>query len=310
VLQRGNNTIQHRRFSELFYYLRPNDILVFNDTAVLPSRLWGILEQGGQVEVTLITNISSDVWKAMIRPAERLRHGGRIFFKGGRLAAKIIKSSLAGMFVIEFSKAPRTIKEELIKIATPNIPFYLKRNVSLREYQTVYARHAGSTQCPTAGLHFQKPVLQALARQGVQIGFITLHIGGSILPLTVDDYKDFSVAKEFFIVSGVIKKKIERARACGGRVIAVGTSVMRALETAATGGGTIVAKRGWTNLTITPHHRFRVADGLLTNFHLPASGHLLLTASFGGIRPVLTAYRQAISRRYNFLDFGDAMLMI
>ncbi len=310
VLSRADQVIRHCRFSDLPSFLRPHDLLVFNDSAVIPARVWGLRESGGQVEVTLITRIGASRWQALIRPSQRPLAGERIFFAQTSLEARVTEQLRAEIFLVRFSGNEERVKSYLDAHAQVNAPFYLSRLLSVREYQTAFARFPGSTQCPTAGLHFRRPFLRGCLCRGIALGSVTLHIGGSILPLRVASYERFRVEKEFFRVSAALQKKISQARAHGGRVIAVGTSVLRALESASCGRGMVRAQSGWTGLTIKPPYASRVADGLLTNLHLPSSSHLLLTAAFAGTRPVVRAYRDAVRRRYKFLDFGDAMLMI
>jgi len=257
-----------------------------------------------------VSEIGPGLWEAIIRPDGRLRKDTRLLFKGGLIARLIKKTSYDG-WALRFSPAGTGRLFDLLeRSADVNAPFYIRRKVSLGEYQTTYARVPGSTQCPTAGLHFTKSLLKRIRGSGIDIGFITLHIGGSVLPMTVKDYRGFQMYRERFEVTPAIREKVMRAKGAGRRVIAVGTTVVRALESAADGKGRLRATRGWTGLTITPAHVFKVIDGILTNFHLPFSSHLLLTCAFGGTERVLPAYEHAVRRRYRFLDFGDAMLIV
>ena len=311
VLSRTDGKIQHGCFSDLIDHLEEGDLLVLNNTAVLPTRIWGIFECGGQTEVTLVNRIKHDCWESMVRPDDGIKKNTYIFFKNNKIAAKVIRKTSYNGWLLKFviKKWHASIEDFFQNFAEVNAPFYIRRRVPLTEYQTVYARVPGSTQCPTAGLHFTKEYLVELGKKGVKTAFITLHIGGSVLPLTVKNYDDFRMYKECFSINRETKEKILHTKRIGKRVVAVGTTVMRALETAAYKNGAIEERKGWTNLTIKNGYRFKIVDAFLTNFHLPSSSHLLLTSAFCGIENVMHAYHEAIVKKYRFLDFGDAMLI-
>lgn len=310
VLSRKDDRIIHRNFVDLPEYLNEGDALALNDTAVIPARMWGSLDVGGQVEVTLVTKIKNETWEALVRPDIRLKAGRRIFFKKYGLNARIIKKTEYDGWALKFNNTGKRFENMLRELAEVNIPFYIRRTVGIKEYQNVYAKVPGSTQCPTAGLHFTAEMLEKIKAKGVDIVFITLHIGGSVLPLIARDFKDVTVHKEYFEISGKARDKINAVKRSGGRVVAVGTTVVRALESAADNQGIVHAGKRWTDLTIKSDYRFKVTDCFLTNFHLPGSSHLLMTSAFGGMAKVLSGYKEAVKKQYKFLDFGDAMLII
>lgn len=310
VLFRKNSSLVHTCFDNFVDYLKKGDLLVLNDTAVLPTRMWGVCDKGGQVEVTLVSRITDNVWEAFVRPDDFVRANSRVFFGDKKLSAKLIGNTGYEGWRLKFNKSGNKLVGVLKSLAKVNVPFYIKRDVGLDGYQTVYAKKIGSTQCPTAGLHFTPDILAQVKRKGADIAFITLHIGGSVLPLTVKDYRNFRMYKEYFEVNRATKQKISDTKNKGARVIAVGTTVVRALESAVDKRGNVKPAKGWTDLTIKLGHDFKVVDAFLTNFHLPASSHLLMTSAFAGERAVLPAYRQAIERGYKFLDFGDSMFIL
>lgn len=311
VVSRKDNKFFHRSFTNLTDYLKKGDLLVLNNTACLKSRFWGVLKNGGQVEVTLVTRKENDVWEAIVRPGGGLKKNQQIYFNNGGLFCDLTKTTSYGGWILRFYCGHGRKLENFLKaFADVNIPFYIKRKAGLCEYQNVYARIPGSTQCPTAGLHFTNKLLNKIKEKGVGIGFITLHIGGSILPLTTKDYKNLRIHEEYFEVNAQVRDKIRQTRAVGGKVVAVGTTTVRALESASSGKGNIKPQKGWTGLTLKPGYNFKIIDGFLTNFHLPNSSHLFMTAAFAGAPLVMKSYEEAIRKRYKFLDFGDAMLII
>jgi len=309
VSRADQGKVTHTGFDRLSSFLNAGDVLVLNDTKVMPARFWGMHESEGQVEITLVTRIDDRSWEALVRPdARNLRKGGEIYLKQQGLSLRMVKKMKSGYWLVKFDG--KSIRDFLSRHAEVNIPFYISRQAKLSEYQTIYARIPGSTQCPTTGLHFTRALLREIEAKGVKIVYITLHIGGSIVPVVVRDFRDLRMHKEYFEIKPEAAMRINDARRKDGRVFAVGTTTVRALESAAGKNGLIRAKKGWTGLTIKPGHRFKTVDAFLTNFHMPGSSHLLMTSAFGGVRPVLNAYKQALARGYKFLDFGDAMLII
>lgn len=310
VMSRKNGRIRHGLFGGLASLLREGDLIVLNDSAVLPSRSWGLLETGGQIEVSLVAKVKKGLWEALLRPDIDLSKDTRILFCKGKLSARILKRTSYGGWILKLDRANEEAEDILRSAAEVNTPFYIRKTIKLADYQNAYARCPGSIQCPTSGLHFDSRTLNKIKSCGVDIGFIRLHVSGSVLPVNVADYNNLSLPKEYLEVNAETKRKIEIAKIRGGRVIAVGTTVARALETAADDRGRVRRLKGWTGLTIAPGYGFKVIDGLLTNFHLPSSSHLFLTSAFGGVSNVLNAYKEALRNRYRFLDFGDAMLII
>ena len=306
---RGTKTIVHRRFKDIVDIFKKNDLLVFNDSAVIPTRLWGVIDAAGQVEVTLVSKIKKNGWEAVIRPRQGVQRGARIWFPRLAVRATVIRQSRFGGWLVVFAPLRGGFEAALKSKAEVNVPFYLKRDIALKEYQNFYAKNPGSTQCPTAGLHFTRRILQTLQSKGIKVAFVTLHVGGSVLPVSGNDFSSLKIYREYINVPSRTIQAIMAARSWGGRVIAVGTTVVRALESASLRRGQLRPLQGWTDLTIKEKHRFKAIDGFLTNFHLPGSTHLLLTTAFGG-DGVRYAYREAIRLAYGFLDFGDAMLII
>jgi S-adenosylmethionine:tRNA ribosyltransferase-isomerase len=309
ILGRGTKTIAHKRFGDIVDAFKKNDLLVLNDSAVIPTRLWGVIDTAGQVEVTLVSKIRKYAWEAVIRPRQGVQKGARIWFPKLAISATLAQKSRFGGWCVVFTPIKGGFEAALKSKAEVNAPFYLKRNIALKEYQNLYAKNPGSTQCPTAGLHFTRRILNGLQSEGIKIAFVTLHVGGSVLPVSGNDFSSLRIYREYFNVPSSTIQAIMTTRSLGGRVIAVGTTVARALESVSSRRGQLRPRQGWTNLTIKEGHRFKVIDGFLTNFHLPGSTHLLLTTAFGG-DGVRYAYREAIRLAYGFLDFGDAMLII
>ncbi|MFA4842703.1 MAG: tRNA preQ1(34) S-adenosylmethionine ribosyltransferase-isomerase QueA [Candidatus Omnitrophota bacterium] len=319
ILLRKENACLHARFEDLLNYLDSGDILVFNNSRVIPTRVWGCLDSGGQVEVTLVSKLKENLWEALVRPDYGVERERSIYFtpaplhskmQGCPLKAHLVAQTAYQGWILRFSHNHGKLEDILEKFAEVNLPFYIKSKVKLQDYQNVYAKIAGSTQCPTAGLHFTRNLLDKFRRKGIGIVYITLHVGGSVLPLNVKDFSRLKIHKEYFRISDAVKNRINQARRQGKRLIAVGTTVIRALEARATPEGQVKSGCGWTDLTIKTGYNFKVTDGIVTNFHLPGSSHLLLTSAFAGADRVLSAYRQAVKKKYKFLDFGDAMFIL
>jgi S-adenosylmethionine:tRNA ribosyltransferase-isomerase len=316
VLNRANRTFEDSAFRSLPKYLRPNDVVVLNNTRVFPARLMGErVPTGGAVELLLLREIETNVWEALTRPARRLRVGGRISFGGGRLIAEIIDELEHGRRLIRFETS-KNLNELIDELGRTPLPPYIKREAGeysgdRDQYQTIYASARGAIAAPTAGLHFTPATLLDLKNSGVATVEITLHVGyGTFEPVAVDEIEKHRVAPEYFSVSRDAADKINQARARGGRVICVGTTTARALESAFHDGAGVTAGAGAAALTITPGYRFRAIDALLTNFHLPRSSLLLLVSAFAGRELVLDAYRHAVRNRYRFYSFGDSMLIL
>ncbi|HEV8167828.1 MAG TPA: tRNA preQ1(34) S-adenosylmethionine ribosyltransferase-isomerase QueA [Pyrinomonadaceae bacterium] len=311
VLDREKEEWTDSHFSQFTRHLRPSDVVVVNNSRVIPARLIGRREEtGGQVEIFLVREIETEVWEALVRPGARLKQGARAVFGEGRLVAEMLDDPGAELRRVRFH-CEDSFDETLAQIGSTPLPPYIKRpggvsNVDRERYQTVYSRQRGAIAAPTAGLHFTPEVLAEVACVA-SLAEITLHVGyGTFEPVRVDDVTQHSVSSEHFEISESAAQTINE----GGRIIVVGTTTMRALESAATEDGRVMAGRGIAGLTIKPGYRFRIADALLTNFHLPRSSLLILISAFGGRELVLRAYRHAVAQRYRFYSYGDCMLIL
>lgn len=308
VLNRHTGTISHRRFDELPQVLRPGDLLVLNDSRVLPARLFGAKPTGGQVEVLLTRRVRPDAWTALTHPG--LRPGQQVQF-GATLAAEVEAVREDGQRVLRFDRSGEGLDAAIHEIGILPIPPYIKKRLAQPEsYQTVYAREEGSVAAPTAGLHFSPELLEALANADIEQVFLTLHVGvGTFRPVKTDLVAAHQMHPEWYRITSEAAARITRARAAGRRIVAVGTTVVRTLESAADEDGHVRAGEGETSLFIVPGYRFRVVDALITNFHLPRSTLLMLVAALAGRERILAAYAEAVRLRYRFYSFGDAMLI-
>ncbi|HLN98860.1 MAG TPA: tRNA preQ1(34) S-adenosylmethionine ribosyltransferase-isomerase QueA [Pyrinomonadaceae bacterium] len=320
ILDRKTQTLEDSKFERFPEYVRAGDVVVVNNTRVFPARLIGRREpSGGRVEVLLTREVEPAIWEALVRPAHRLKVGARLRFGDSSLHASLVGSSAKGLRLLKFE----VDREEALPLAallneqghTP-LPHYIRRptgeGAADRErYQTVFAREQGAIAAPTAGLHFTPAIVSALQERNALVVEITLHVGyGTFEPVRVENVAEHHVASEFFQISERVAGLINEGRGRGGRVIAIGTTTTRALESAAGANGKIEPGAGETELTITPGYKFRITDALLTNFHLPRSSLLLLVAAFGGRDFTLRAYRHAVATRYRFYSYGDCMLVI
>lgn len=315
IVNRDDGTLHDSDFSSLPAYLRPNDVLVLNNTKVFPARLMGErVPTGGSVEIFLLREIDLNTWQVLARPARRLKVGARISFAPSALEAEVINASDDGTRIIRFEKT-ENLHEAIDEIGQTPLPPYIKREEGAFEkdqerYQTVYASERGAIAAPTAGLHFTPKVLGEIETGGVRIAKVTLHVGyGTFEPVRVDDVAAHHVAPEQFTISNDAAKLINDSRNIGGRIVCVGTTTARALESAASRNGEVGAGAGVANLTIIPGYKFRAVDMLLTNFHLPRSSLLLLVSAFAGRDLISEAYRHAVSQRYRFYSYGDCMLI-
>jgi S-adenosylmethionine:tRNA ribosyltransferase-isomerase len=315
VLDRVSRTWHDSKFASLPQYLRAKDILVLNNTRVFPARLRGErASSGGAVELLLLREIEPNLWQTLVRPARRLQTGARITFGTSNLTAQIIESLQGGVRLIRF-ESEQDLALVIDEIGQTPLPPYIQRGAGSstgdrERYQTIYANQRGAVAAPTAGLHFSPEVLTQVKNQGVHIAQITLHVGyGTFEPVRVDDLGKHAVAPEWFSIPEDAAQLINRARAEGGRILAVGTTTARALESAAGPNDQVAAGSGFTDLTIVPGYRFRVVDALLTNFHLPRSSLLILVSAFAGREMVLAAYRHAVEKEYRFYSYGDCMLI-
>ena len=315
VLDRRSAATSHHAFRELPSLLAPDDLLVLNRSRVIPARLLGRRARGGEAEVLLVRDRGDGRWEALVRPGRHLRPGQRVTIDDD-LSVMIESEALRedGTRQVRLLSRRRDIEGALERCGHTPLPPYIRRPdrpADRERYQTVYAREPGSVAAPTAGLHFSAPLLAQLAERGVERADVLLHVGpGTFQPVKVPRVEDHRVAAEAREVPPETAAAVERTRARGGRVVAVGTTTVRALESAARPDGTVAAGEGETDLVILPGHRFRTVDAILTNFHLPRSSLLLLVAAFAGRDAVLQAYAEAVRQRYRFYSYGDAMLIL
>jgi S-adenosylmethionine:tRNA ribosyltransferase-isomerase len=312
VLDRDTGQVAHHRFSDLPAFLHPQDVLIVNDSRVMPARLRGRrLPHGGRVELLLLQELSQDRWVALGRPSRRIRAGDRLHFGDGHLTACVEEERAEGLRVVWLQAEGAPVRSALERVGEVPLPPYIhERPDDPERYQTVYAREAGSAAAPTAGLHFSEELLQRIRAMGVGVHPLTLHVGlGTFRPVSATRVQDHQMHAEFGILPATTVQAMDAARLAGGRVIAVGTTVVRVLETAArVAPGS--AWSGWTDIFIYPSFQFQAVDALITNFHLPRSTLLMLVSAFAGRETTLAAYRVAVAERYRFFSFGDAMLIL
>jgi S-adenosylmethionine:tRNA ribosyltransferase-isomerase len=312
-LDKETGEIQHNVFKNIKEYLRPGDVLVLNDTRVLPARLFGVKEDtGAKIEVLLLKQVEGDRWETLVKPAKRVKTGTKIVFGDGLLSAVCTEESEHGGRILEFSY-DGIFYEVLEELGEMPLPPYIKEQLDDQErYQTVYAKERGSAAAPTAGLHFTENLLEEIQASGVHIAFITLHVGlGTFRPVSVDSIEEHDMHAEFYIMSEGTARLLNEVRDQGGRIITVGTTSTRTLETIATANnGEFQAATGWTNIFIYPGYEFKAIDGMITNFHLPKSTLIMLVSALAGRENVLHAYNTAVKEKYRFFSFGDAMLIL
>ena len=311
MLDKTDGRIEHHIFKEIVDYLRPGDCLVLNNTKVLPARLSGRRENtGGSIEVLLLKRKGDDVWETLVKPGRKAKPGTRILFGDGSLQAEVLDVVEDGNRLIRFSYEG-IFEEVLDRLGEMPLPPYITHKLQDKNrYQTVYARYEGSAAAPTAGLHFTKELLQKIADKGVDIAYVTLHVGlGTFRPVKADNILEHHMHAEYYQVTEEAAEKINRAKASGGRVICVGTTSCRTVESAAGDDGTLKAGCGNTEIFIYPGYRFKVLDCLITNFHLPESTLVMLVSALAGREQVLHAYEEAIRLKYRFFSFGDAMFL-
>ena len=312
VVDKETGAFSDQHFDQIIDQLQPGDALVMNNTRVLPARLYGIKpETGGHVELLLLKNTQGDDWEVLAKPAKRLRVGAQISFGDGRLTATVVEELDHGGRIVRFGYEGIFL-EVLESLGEMPLPPYIHEKLADRErYQTVYAKENGSAAAPTAGLHFTEELLEQIAAKGVKLVYLTLHVGlGTFRPVSVDSLDDHEMHSEFYSLSEEAAQTLRQVKANGGRVIAVGTTSIRTLETIGSKfQGQIQADSGWTNIFIKPGYNWKVVDAFSTNFHLPKSTLVMLVSAFAGRSLTLEAYEHAIAERYRFFSFGDAMFI-
>jgi S-adenosylmethionine:tRNA ribosyltransferase-isomerase len=312
VIDREKRTREHLHFRDIKKFLRAGDCLVINNTKVLPARLMGVKEETGAViEVLLLTRRDKDVWEVLVKPGKKAKVGAKISFGDGLMVGEVIDIVADGNRLIRFSY--QGIFEELLdKLGQMPLPPYIKHQLKDKNrYQTVYAKHQGSAAAPTAGLHFTKELLEEIREQGVEIAQVTLHVGlGTFRPVKVEQVEEHHMHSEYYSIEESQAELINRTKQQGGRVIAVGTTSCRTLESASEEQGVLHAGSGWTDIFIYPGYTFKMVDALITNFHLPQSTLMMLVSALAGKDQIMDAYQEAVEMRYRFFSFGDAMFIM
>ena len=311
VLDPATQRIEHRHFYDLIDYLNPGDCLVMNDSRVLPARLLGKrMPTGGAVEVLLLTDRGNKTWECLVKPGRKLHEGAQISFGDGALTAEVTQVLESGNRLVQFHY-DGIFLEILERLGKMPLPPYIKEELEDGErYQTVYSRVSGSAAAPTAGLHFTKELLERIEQKGVHLAYITLHVGlGTFRPVKVEDVTAHHMHSEFCMISAETAALLNATRRAGKRIVCVGTTSCRTLESLADENGGFAERSAWTDIFIYPGYRFRAMDALVTNFHLPESTLIMLVSAFAGYDFTMRAYREAVQERYRFFSFGDAMLL-
>lgn len=309
VLHRATHEIEHRHFYDIIDYLNPGDCLVVNETKVIPARLYGERPTGGACEVLLLKQLAPKKWETLVRPGKKLKPGAEVLFGGGRLRCKVLETTDVGGRIVEF-ECEGTFEAALDELGEMPLPPYIHERLENRDrYQTVYARQDGSAAAPTAGLHFTPELLARIREKGIDIVPVLLHVGlGTFRPVKVENIEEHEMHTEYFEVSEDAAARVNAAKARGGRVIAVGTTSVRTLESAAE-NGTLLPKRGNTSIFIRPGYQWQMVDALITNFHLPGSTLIMLVSALYDREHILSAYETAVREEYRFFSFGDAMFI-
>lgn len=311
VLNRKNNSIDHKSFSDVLDYIEKGDLLVLNNTRVIPARLYGVKEEtGGKIEFLLLKRIKDNDWEVILKPGRRARKGAKFVFGEGLLKAEIIEEKPDGGRIVRFSYDG--IWEEILdKLGEMPLPPYIKEKLADKErYQTVYSKVTGSAAAPTAGLHFTEELLKKVEEKGAKIAFVTLHVGlGTFRPVSVENVENHIMHSEYYELSEEVANLINETKKRGNKVIAVGTTSVRTLETCGKEDKTIEPRSGETKIFIYPGYKFKVVDAIITNFHLPESTLLMLVSAFYDKEEILRAYKEAVDNKYRFFSFGDAMFI-
>ncbi len=311
VLDRAKKDVEHPSFSDILSYLQEGDCLVLNDSRVLPARLIGARPGGGATEVLLLRDRGDDVWECLVKPGRKMRMGATVSFGDGKLIGSVVGEIEDGKRLVKFIYNGIFL-EILDELGQMPLPPYIHETLENPErYQTVYSKHIGSAAAPTAGLHFTEELLSAVREKGVKIAFVTLHVGlGTFRPVKADELSEHIMHSEYYEIPKESAEMIAETKENGGRVIAVGTTSCRTIESAYDEHGTLARPNGWTDIFIYPGYRFKMLDALITNFHLPESTLIMLVSALAGRERVLEAYQEAISERYRFFSFGDAMMIL
>ena len=310
VLDRATGDVAHKHFYDILDYLQPGDCLVMNDSRVLPARLLGHRPTGGAVELLLLRDLGDQCWECLAKPGRKLQAGQQVIFGNGELTATVLSVEESGNRMVKFHYEGIFL-EVLERLGKMPLPPYIKEELQDQErYQTVYSREVGSAAAPTAGLHFTNELLQRLRQKGVKTAFVTLHVGlGTFRPVKVEDIASHHMHSELCMISAETAACLNETRRQGGRIICVGTTSCRTIESLINDDGTFEAKSSWTQIFIYPGYQFKAMDGLITNFHLPESTLVMLVSAFAGRENVLHAYEEAVRQRYRFFSFGDAMFI-
>jgi S-adenosylmethionine:tRNA ribosyltransferase-isomerase len=312
VLNRNEDSFEHKRFIDITDYLEPGDCLVLNNTRVIPARLLGEKEKtGGKIEFVLLKRLEANVWEVILKPGKIAKPGARFVFGNGLLKAEILKIAEGGNRIVKFFYEG-VFEEVLDRVGIMPLPPYIRTSLKDKErYQTIYSKINGSAAAPTAGLHFTRQVFDLLRHKGIDIVELTLHVGlGTFRPVKTENILEHHMHKEAYSISPEACNKINSAREAGKRIIAVGTTSVRVLETASDDTGKILPGEGETDIFIYPGYKFKMVDALITNFHLPESTLIMLVSAFAGREKIMKAYKEAINQQYRFFSFGDAMLIL
>lgn len=311
VMSRDSGNVQHRHFYDIIDYLNPGDCLVMNDSRVLPARLLGNRPTGGAVEVLLLRDLGQKQWECLCKPGRKMQVGNEVIFGNGELSAVVTEVKDDGNRIIEF-RYEGIFLEVLERLGKMPLPPYIKAELQDQErYQTVYSREVGSAAAPTAGLHFTNALLEKIRDKGIKTAFVTLHVGlGTFRPVKAEDITDHHMHSEFCMISAETAAILNKTKANGGRIICVGTTSCRTLESLVNADGSFEPKSKWTDIFIYPGYQFKAMLGLITNFHLPESTLVMLVSAFAGRENVLAAYHEAVKERYRFFSFGDAMCIL
>lgn len=312
AVDKNNGSLCHKHFSDICDYINPGDCLVLNDTRVIPARLYGVKEgTGGKIEFLLLTRKEQDVWEVILKPGKKAKPGARFVFGDGLLTAEILDVVNDGNRLVRFFY-DGLFENVLDTLGEMPLPPYITEHLEDKErYQTVYSKNSGSAAAPTAGLHFTPALMSRLKKMGVRFAYVTLHVGlGTFRPVKVDDVENHKMHSEFFVISEETADIINETKRSGGKIISVGTTSTRVLETVSDENGFVKEASGWTDIFLYPPYKFKCPDCLITNFHLPESTLLMLVSAFSSKEIIMNAYKEAVKEKYRFFSFGDAMTIL